>query len=357
MKAVALLMLVLANQGYWFGGRENSIAIQWALESDVPPAVLQWHVAIDQMTLPNGNGRVALPEGAKASTVRIRLPEVRVRTPMRWIYKVTSPDGAKVYATGEQALEVFPTNLLEGLAKRVDDKLVMVWDKSDGVPALLKTAAVPHRVIDRVDQFTMTRPDAVLVGAEQLADVPGLQAALKGLAAGGTSVMIYRQSRIDQLMGYPLQNRRVVAVPAARPPRADEAQPGTRLSYRFTHPLLQGMTVGDWLSFESAWTHELRSVELPADEAALEIIYWPREAPGSKPVPISALLLARKVGEGRFALCQLPLGPWESDPRSQMILANTIDYLLNRPEPTPRPSERPKPQLQRTTPVSTIPLR
>ena len=40
-------------------------------------------------------------------------------------------------------------------------------------------------------------------------------------------------------------------------------------------------------------------------------------------------------------LCQLPLGPWDEDPRSQLFLGNLMSYLATRPEPTPPPSRRP----------------
>ncbi|MCX5660572.1 MAG: hypothetical protein NTW19_12735 [Planctomycetota bacterium] len=98
-------------------------------------------------------------------------------------------------------------------------------------------------------------------------------------------------------------------------------------------------------------------MQLPIDEPALELIHWPREAPGKEPVPIDALLVTKSVGRGRMVICQLPLGPWESDPRSQLLLANSVSYLLTRPEPTLKPSERPQPKQMVAPNVPTIPLR
>ncbi|MCX5660571.1 MAG: hypothetical protein NTW19_12730 [Planctomycetota bacterium] len=231
-KAVAMLLLVLSNQGYWFGGRENTIDVQWTLESGVPPAVLNWQLAIDQMPLPNGSGKVALPEGRKASRVTIKLPEVRVRTPMRWLFKVTSPDGTKEYASGEQAIEVFPHDLLAALRKRVSGKLVMVWDKPGGLPAAFEAAEVGHRLIERAEQFTMTRPDVILVGAEALDGEPTGQAALLGLAEAGTSVMIFRQTKVERLMTYPLIERKFgKGMPPLQPPRMAGLRPSARRSW------------------------------------------------------------------------------------------------------------------------------
>ena len=63
-------------------------------------------------------------------------------------------------------------------------------------------------------------------------------------------------------------------------------------------------------------------MQLPADEPALEIAFWPREIPGKEPVPIDALVVTKTLGKGRIVLCQVPLGPWQSDPRSQLFLVD-----------------------------------
>jgi hypothetical protein len=84
----------------------------------------------------------------------------------------------------------------------------------------------------------------------------------------------------------------------------------------------------------------LWAVQLPADAPVLEIGYWPRETPGREPVPIDALLAVKATGRGRIVLCQVPLGRWATDPRSQLFLRNALAYLATRPEPTPPPSQR-----------------
>ncbi len=84
-------------------------------------------------------------------------------------------------------------------------------------------------------------------------------------------------------------------------------------------------------------------MQLPADEPALEIAWWPREVAGNKPAPIDALVLTKTLGKGRIVLCQVPLGAWESDPRSQLFLVDALDYLASPVVPTPPPSRRPRP--------------
>ena len=67
------------------------------------------------------------------------------------------------------------------------------------------------------------------------------------------------------------------------------------------------------------------------------------EVAGNKPAPIDALVLTKTLGKGRIVLCQVPLGPWESDPRSQLFLVDALDYLASPVVPTPPPSRRPRP--------------
>ena len=102
---------------------------------------------------------------------------------------------------------------------------------------------------------------------------------------------------------------------------------------------------------------KVKALRLPVDEPALEIAFWPREVRSEEPAPIDALLVSKTIGRGRVVLCQIPLGPWESDPRSQLFLADALDYLLSRPEPTPPPSRRTRPEKPAALPpVPTIPL-
>jgi hypothetical protein len=71
----------------------------------------------------------------------------------------------------------------------------------------------------------------------------------------------------------------------------------------------------------------------------MDIVGYEPDEDVATPVGIDSILLSKSVGRGRMVLCQLPLGKWQSDPRSQMFLRNAMDYLLTRPEPTLRPSE------------------
>ena len=64
---------------------------------------------------------------------------------------------------------------------------------------------------------------------------------------------------------------------------------------------------------------------------------------GQQPVALDALILTKTLDKGRIVLCQMPLGPWQSDPRSQLFLVDALDYLASPVVPTPPPSRRPRP--------------
>ena len=182
--------------------------------------------------------------------------------------------------------------------------------------------------------------DAVLVGPDALSDSPFEQAPLLSLAESGASVMIFRQHRPAVLIGYPLTLRDTPA----------------KLEWQTDHSLLNGFEPQDLHSW-IAGVPSLQVVQLPADEPVSVVGSYPREVPGEQPAPVDAVLLSKSVGKGRLVLCQLPLGDWSKDPRSQMLLNNAVDYLLSRPEPTPRPSERPTTRPAETQPaVPTIQL-
>ncbi len=352
LKSIAMLIVILSNQGYWIGGRENKIEIQWSVETGAPAAVLEWRLSIDQVPLPGGNGSVTLPEGMKSSTVSLKLPEVRVRTAMRWTYRVVSPDGKTEYGSGEAMLAVFPNDLLDSLPRMTSTKRVIVWDHQGRLSAVMKQAGAEHTSIQSPDHAAMMWPDIVFVGPDTLTGAPGEQTAIEGWAKSGASVIVFRQSSVRCLLGYEVAARSVRSIRLASSIHTD-----ARLEYRLSHPLLLDLSAEDWRAMEDMLGQETLALQLPEDEAALEVIHWPREMPGNKPVPIDALLVTRSVGRGRVVLCQLPLGPWDADPRSQVFLVNATGYLSTRPEPTPSPSRRlvQQPQTMFSLP-SIIPL-
>lgn len=202
-------------------------------------------------------------------------------------------------------------------------KQLLVWDAADGLPAVLRGAKVKHTVIAGDAELQFVRPDVVLVGAERLGLQTQGQAKLLNLARAGASVMIFRQTQPASLAGYHLSRR---TAPAA-------------WAWQEDHPLARHRRL--WAASDIG--REAWAVQLPADEPALEIAWWPRDVAGQRPAPLDALILTKTLDKGRIVLCQMPLGPWQSDPRSQLFLVDALDYLASPVVPTPPPSRRPRP--------------
>jgi hypothetical protein len=240
------------------------------------------------------------------------------------VYQIRARDGGKGLGEGALPVQLFPGDVLSGLAHRLSGRELAVWDSSGDLSDLLHSAKVGFNRTKDGAGLVASHYDIILVGSDALGTSPFAQQSLFDQAQGGASVMLFAQRKTSMdLFGYA---------------RVDRKMP-SRLNWRMDHPLFAGFEKADlesWLNDSPvAW-----AVHLPADEPALEIAWWPREVPGTEPVEMDALVFSKSIGAGRIVVCQLPLGDWRTDPRSRLLLSNAIDYLLTRPEPTLRPSER-----------------
>jgi hypothetical protein len=336
----SIIIILLSSQGYWFGGEEETIAINWALETPPADAVLEWRLVADGVRLADGRLRMPERNAAEPAQVRITPPAVRVRTRMRWIYRLHAAEGREELHAGEAEIHVYPRDLLASVAGRLEGLRIAVLDEGQGLPAVLAAANVPHQRVAHASELQFARVDLLLVGPDRIDATPFAQSALVAQASAGAGVIVFIQNRVPRLTDYGVARR---PVPAS-------------LEWRREHPLLEGFRLEDLQSWLAAGP-DLRPIQLPPDEAALEIAYWPPEAPGDEPGPVDALLVSRSIGQGRLVLCQIPLGDWKKDPRSQKFLANALAYSATRPEPTPPPSRRRDARLPEaeTLPAITIP--
>jgi len=324
-EAATILIVLLSGQGHWFSGRPASVEVRWSVKDELPEAVLSWQVEFAATRL--AGERVALRSGPEPTRIVVTPPEVRIRTDMRWVYQVHRKADGQLLTEGVETLRVYPRQPLAGVAERLTDKTLLVCDTPEGLPRLLAQAGIRHTVLDgggdAVAKLQAASGDIILIGRDQLADSPFGQTAVVNQASAGASVLLFAQTRVTRLAGYPLLRR----------PRP------TKLEWRMDHPLLTDFGAGDLADWPRA-DGDVWAVQLPADEPVLEVAYWPRETPGTEPVPLDALLVVKSVGAGRMVLCQLPLGPWGEDPRVQLLVRNMLDYLATRPEPTLPPSQR-----------------
>jgi hypothetical protein len=331
-----LLIILLTHHGYWLGGHAATVSVQWAIDRQMPASNLQWELMFGKIRL--AGGQINMPGGAAPAVVKLNIPPVRVRTQLRWVYRVTAHDGGQELDSGQQVIHAFPPIPWEDARPRLEGKKLFVVDVPTGLPALLKKAQIEATRIDDPSQLQGVRADVILVGAEQLSDSPFAQSALLAQAKAGAQVLILRQTRPAKLCGYPLARRPV-------PPK---------LLWREEHPLFASLDEDDLQSWLDEDAGDLRALLMPVDAPVLDLASWPRETAGSEPVPTDVLLAVQAVGTGRIVMCQLPLGSWEDDPRSQLFLMNSLNYLLTRPEPTPPPSQPAPEQPARAAPEHTI---
>lgn len=324
MKMVVLILVMLGNDGHWLAGQKYDIAVTWNVDAreSRDDVVLRWELRTESRTLAQGDTPLKNDGGAK---VTIEAPGVRTRTELRWAYRVLTKDN-ELLTQGTERLFVYPVDQIAEVRPRIKNTRIVVADAAAGPSSLLTGAGIEHEHVDDIAKLGMIAANLLIVGPDQLADSLVTQSALIARVEAGATVVILRQSKARSLAGYPLVNR-----PAP-----------TRLECRLDHEVLRGLDDAALRGFArgGASRPEGLAIRLPADEPVLELAWWPRESPGRDPVPIDALLAVKAIGKGRLVLCQFPLGPWDSDPRSQLMLRNLIDYSLSPSCPTPAPSLR-----------------
>lgn len=279
--AATLLLVMLSREGYWIGGRTETVQAQWNVKEPIGAATINWRLRCGDAQL--ASGRIVLPTNEPAVKIRLTLPEVRVPTEVQLVFRAEQRKGQAI-ATGSLTAHVYPKDLLAGVARRSRGKQLLVWDRPEALPAVLKTVGIRHTIVRNDAELQFLRPDMIIVGPDQLGTGVEGQGKLLNLAGAGTSVLLLRQTRPSQLAGYAV---------VRRPPPA-------KFDWLADHPLTRHLRLLGPQSIGS----ETWALRLPADEPAQEIAWWPREMPGEQPVPIDALVLVKAVGRG--APCILP---------------------------------------------------
>ena len=284
----------------------------------MPPADLVWELGLGSVKLAGDS----LPMNADAgATVTIKSPQVRVRSKLRWTYQLIGRDGKKLLESGELPISDFPADLTEDWPKRIQSrarggnevKALVVWDDLDGLPRILKAAKVPFT---RVNDLTkvLDRPDMILVGPSQIDDSPFSQGPLCGFAAAGTSVAVFEQK--------PGTIGRV----CTGPPR-----PAGGHSFQAGAPAVRAAVERRPSQLGGRPLRGIAGGAASTGRTGVGAGVVAGRAPGDVPRPIDALIVTRTTGAGRIVLCQVPLGPWDADPRSQILLGNLLSYLSTPP--------------------------
>ena len=337
MNIVTLVLLAFSGDGYWISGHTGTVEVRWNVKAPASQgdSILAWEIRCSGARL--AAGRTRLVGDRKPTEIRVQAPPVRAITTADFVYRIELAADHKLLTEGKRSVHLYPDGLLSTVASRMNGKRLLVWDRPEALPSFLTKAKIKHTVVRSTADLQFTSPDIVLVGGDQLGQNVSEQSNLLNLAAAGVNVMIFRQTQSPALASYTVTRR----------------APPVRLAWLEDHPLARERAVLD----PAGKLADLWAIRLPADEPALEIAWWPPETVGKGPVPMDALVIAKAIGRGRLVLCQLPLSPWHSDPRSQLFLATALDYLLSPAQPTPPPSQRGqvvKPRLQEV-PTITFP--
>ena len=139
MKPAAILVVVLSHQGYWFGGQAGRVSVRWAVKDDLPESVLVWDLMFGSVRM--AGDRVAVRPNDRPSVIEITPPEVRVRTTMRWVYRLQRRDGGEELARGEAPLHVFPAGLLTNVYEDPNERSIKCIWRPRGAASLVHSTA------------------------------------------------------------------------------------------------------------------------------------------------------------------------------------------------------------------------
>jgi hypothetical protein len=319
VKLTTLLIVLLSHDGYWFGDRAGEIRFESSPLA--PPGRVTWVLMYGPVRVSSGALDVA---PGKSASVRVTSPAVRTRTNLRLVYKLADAAGNEL-ESGETAVRIFPDDLFNDAARTLNGKALAVWGMPDDpLAAFLDRARVPHVAATGVE-LRLGRPGVILFGPGVLSAIdPAVRPSVEAFARRGASVVVFRQDPSVRLNGYALVRR-------TSPPR---------MMWRGDHPLLAPFGEEDLAALVPPGSAQI-AVRLPVDEPALELGWWPAEAPSNEPGPVDALVVTKSIGRGRLVLCQLPFGgDWTNDVRGQVFLRAALEYAATPPGPTPRPTER-----------------
>lgn len=323
MKGAVLVTLLLSQHGYWPGGGDAHLLVARNAQMPSVSAQVEWKLLLDKTLVASGTSAIELTD--QPADVLVRTPAVRERADFTFAYAVRSKANDTPIQSGELPVHLFPTGLVRDHAKAAEEKRIVVLDNEPRLVDFLRIAKLKPTRVQKSSRLELLAPDLLFIGPKQWSGET--EEAVIGLVRGGCSALVLRQPAGDSVEGWPLA------------PRSAPAD----FDWKLTHPMFRGLDADDLRSLLADARTDPVCIRMAPDAAALPLAAWPRELPevkASPATPIDCLIVTQTLGRGRLLLCQLPLPDWAEDPRAQILLNNALDYLLTRPEPTPRPSDR-----------------
>lgn len=309
------MLILIANQGYWFAGDAQTFTIRPNLREWPDGAVMHWALVAGGIELEKASLQL---EGAGEREVKVKVPEVRVITEMRLRVRLADAEG-KVLEQADVPVYVFPQELRASRAPRLwKDKQTLLVGET-GLQEHLGAVTPKPQVLSDVQRLQTHPGDLVIIGEDVLTETDGHEAIVRAIADGGATVLILKQTATT------------VAGLASAVGR--ENQPAYM---NMRHPILAGLKREMLQSMASG----VSVLQLGVDDDVMEVMWFESVTAGREPAPLDALITVQRVGAGRVIWCQLPVGEVARDPRSKVLLDNLLAYAAVRPEPTPRRSDR-----------------
>ncbi|MEK6235285.1 MAG: protein kinase, partial [Planctomycetales bacterium] len=202
------LVIRLSNQGYWIGGRSESVTFAWATDQPIVGAEARWTLAFGALRIASGSARFKKKDRPKR--IMIALPAARARSEWRLSCQLFDSKGAALDRRREIPVRLFPDNLLDAAARIVGQRKITLWGPDRGLSETLAKAGIPFQRIDDSSKLRFIASDVILVDANQINDVPFAQARLIAYAKAGAGVMLFQQTAPKTLAGYAIVPRTIV---------------------------------------------------------------------------------------------------------------------------------------------------
>jgi hypothetical protein len=304
------LIMMLTHQGFWVGGRAQSVTVSWPVQDGMPAAKVAWELAYGETVLTRGTASLDAKTGA--AELKMTVPTVRVAVPMKLHARALDAASGVLLSELTMAVKVYPPAIPPALAK-LKGSQVLVWDDAAGLPALANAAGVDVTTITSADAPIGEKVDYVIVGPDRLDDSADV-APLLSLAQSGAGVLILRQQKCSSIGPLPLVERR-----------------STGIAARWKHLVFEGLSQEEWTASLGA-EPKLLAIRVPRTEALTALAWWRSELTEDAE-PTDLLIASMPMGAGRLVLCQAPFTDWTNDPRASILLGNLLEYLQTPPEP------------------------
>ena len=129
MNLAVILVIALSNGGCWLSGQPATISLHPAVAGVLDDAEVLWELKFGRVTLAEGKTAIKRGDDSRGFILCCLIPACAVT--LHWHYQVISRDGKRELETGSVPVQLFPPDLMEGVAQRVGRKKLVVWVRGE----------------------------------------------------------------------------------------------------------------------------------------------------------------------------------------------------------------------------------